>query len=401
MTTPNCVCLRLLSSLFLLDFAFGDLPEFPKFENGSELVLNHLAIDRRTGRMYVAAVNRIFHLNENLEILESLSTGPRLDNALCTTDFGKALCSDGGTVSYPSIPTDNTNKVLTIDYDTNQIITCGSVFQGTCQTRSLDNLSAVYEPQVRGRSDYFVAANSADRSTVAFIGRGPDDEGALYVGGTYTGGGLRQSVPAVSSRGVAGPGTFRFSYFDGLTGGTAIHLRREAIEKYLVTYVGGFVADDFAYFLTVQPEQFYLESSGTPPRISENYVSKIVQVCRSDRKFYSYAEIPLRCGPKDDDDDYNILLSASFTDDGDGGGGGESSSGRRKILVAAFAKSANKNSATPDEKDSVVCLYRLADVRNAFTRNVRRCFAAEQKLVGAQFSGRLCTKLVKKSLSEY
>lgn len=385
MMTPNYV--RLLSSLFLLDFAFGHLPEFPTFENGSErLVLNHLAVDRRTGQLYVAAVNRIFHLNKNLEILESVSTGPRLDNTLCTMDFGEALCSDGGTVSYTSIPTDNTNKVLAIDYDNNQIVICGSVFQGTCQTRSLDNLSAVYEPQVHGRSDYFVAANGANRSTVAFIGRGPNDESVLYVGSTYTGG-LRQSVPAVSSRVVAGPSAFRFTYFDGLTGGTAIHLRREAAEKYLVTYVGGFVAGDFAYFLTVQPEQFSLESSGTPPRISENYVSKIVQVCRSDRKFYSYAEIPLLCGSKDDD--YNILLSASFIDDED------KSSGGRRILVAAFAKSANKNSASR-AKDSAVCLYCLPDVRDAFTRNVRRCFAAEQTLVGAQFSGRLCTKLVKK-----
>lgn len=393
-------------SFFLLDLAFAKNLEFPNSDNNRSfgLKLNHLAIDSRTGELYVGAANRIFHLSDRLEILEEVSTGPRLDNILCTVGFGETRCSDGGTALYESIPTDNTNKVLAVEHDSGRLIVCGSLFQGTCETRALGNLSDALESPGRGRTDFFVAANSAQGSTVAMLARGHDGQSVLFVATEFTGGQtttVRQAVPAVSSRVVAGGGAFHLAYFDGLTGGTAVHLRREAMGKYTVVYVDGFVDDQFAYFLTNQPEYFSLESTGTPPQIAGNYVTKIVQVCRRDRKFHSYAEIPLRCGSKDAD--YNLAQAASIvlrTNGSDTPSSSSSSSstsgGGKGIFVAvAFAKSENKNSASP-LKSSAVCLYLLSDLRKVFTRNFLRCFSAEKKFIGEQFSSRLCTKLVSK-----
>ena len=64
--------------------------------------------------------------------------------------------------------TDNTNKVLLINYRDSQLISCGSLFQGACTVRSLQNISDEWQ-QVREP----VVANDDKSSTVAFIARGP------------------------------------------------------------------------------------------------------------------------------------------------------------------------------------------------------------------------------------
>lgn len=384
-----CVFSCFLGSILLPESSIAKLLEFPH-SNRTSLSFNNLVLDHRTGALYVGAVNKLFQLNGDLEVMDEVTTGPRLDHARCTTAFGEASCGDGGTVWYSTVETDNANKVLVLDYDNNRLITCGTIFQGTCQARSVSNLSFAVEPEGRGNTDYFIAANNVSQSTVAFIGPGPDDQNVLYVASTYTGttqSTVRQAVPAVSSRIITEPNLFRFTYFDGLTGGTAIHLRREAVEKYQISYIAGFTADNFSYFLTNQPESFSLENTGTPPLISENHVSKLIQVCNHDRKFYSYAEIPLLC--RSAEAEYNLVQSVALIQPSDSGG----TSHRERVLVAAFARSVDGDVLSP-AKHSAVCLYRLSDVRKIFAANVQRCFSAEQKLVGMQFSNRLCTLLV-------
>lgn len=190
--------------------------------------------------------------------------------------------------------------------------------QGVCETRELDNVSVRTSPDYgRGNTDYFVAANSAlpSMTTVAFVGAGPSPRHStvLYVGTTYTGTtstSVRQTVPAISSRSLnAGPGLLRFTYVDGLTGGTLVRLRSEAIEKLPITYVSGFSAAGFAHFLTVQPERFALENFGAPPTVSSTYSSRLVHVCQRDRGFYSYVEMPIRCSAGDVN--YNLVQAAT------------------------------------------------------------------------------------------
>jgi len=71
----------------------------------------------------------------------------------------------------------------------------------------------------------------------------------------------------------------RFTYTDALTGvGTFVRMRREAVEKLIVTYVAGFSLRGFSYFFSHQRETFTMDSSGAPPTLSSSYASKIVQV---------------------------------------------------------------------------------------------------------------------------
>lgn len=45
--------------------------------------LNHLALDRSTGRIYVGGVNRLVQLDASLRVEECQFTGPRNDSAQC------------------------------------------------------------------------------------------------------------------------------------------------------------------------------------------------------------------------------------------------------------------------------------------------------------------------------
>ena len=355
------------------------------------LIVNHLVVDYETGDVYAGAVNRIIHLDSELNLMEEVFTGPLLDDPRCIRSFGQASCSDGGPNLYTAVPTNNINKVLVIDPIGRKIITCGSVFQGICQSRQLSNLSASIEPDVRGNTDYFVAANDPIASTVAVVGLGPNDQNVLYVAATYTGtqlANVRQAVPAVSSRSLVpgGPNMFRFTYDDGLTGGTVIRLRREAIEKYAVNYVTAFTVGGFVYFLTNQPESFTLESSGSFPFISKRYVSKIIQVCNKDQKFHSYVEIPIVC--KTATDEYDLVQSATVVKVRD------ADSNEYDAIVATFSKSQKSDPSSPGMQ-SAICVFRLLDVRKSFTENIQNCFSSNQKYVGQQFGNRICTSSVR------
>jgi len=233
-------------------------------------------------------------------------------------------------------------------------------------------------------------------TTVAFVGSGPSPRhsSVLYVGTTYTGTtstSVRQTVPAVSSRSLNdGPGLLRFTHVDGLTGGTLVRLRSEAIEKLPIAYMAGFAVTGFAHFLTVQPERFALENFGAPPTVSTTFASRLVRVCERDRSFYSYVEMPIHCA------DYNLVRAAVVvqpaadlatrlllsSEVGD----------RQKLLVAAFSRSLGEGDSPSNE--SAVCLYRLVDVQRSFVVNVRRCFSGIQTRVGSQFGNRICVSLV-------
>lgn len=86
-----------------------------------EARLNHLVVDRNTGRVFVGGINRLYQLSPDLETVATAVTGPQNDSTECTV----LECPQ----NTRRRPTDNVNKVLLIDYSTSRLITCGSVFQ--------------------------------------------------------------------------------------------------------------------------------------------------------------------------------------------------------------------------------------------------------------------------------
>lgn len=85
-------------------------------------------------KVFIGGRNRLYQLSPDLDIVATAKTGPRNDSKDCSI----SECTQNLTRKL----TDNINKVLLIDYSTSRLITCGSLFQGICSVRSLQNISS-------------------------------------------------------------------------------------------------------------------------------------------------------------------------------------------------------------------------------------------------------------------
>lgn len=220
----------------------------------------------------------MYQLSPDLEIVATAITGPKNDSTYCT--FLECPANTKRRL------TDNVNKVLLIDYSTSRLITCGSVYQGVCTVRNLQNASLVEQDVMEA-----VVANNENSSTVAFIAPGPPQPpvtNVMYVGVTYTGNSpYRSEIPAVASRSLEKGKMFQIASA-AVTTGTRIFINSYARESYLVNYVYGFSSERFSYFLTTQLKH----NSHSAPK---EYITKLVRICQEDSNYYSYTEIPVDC----------------------------------------------------------------------------------------------------------
>ena len=359
------LCIILVVELPLLQAALATFT--------TNATMNKLTVDTASGLVYVGATNKLYQLDADLKLSKTVTMGPEMDNILCTSREDSDTCFYGTKVVQKEL-TDNVNKILAIDERNGHLITCGSLFQGFCQVRDLDNItmSHAYE----NREYYRIAANDAAMSTVAFVAPGPPDPNqtdVLYVGTTFTGIALRHDTPAVSSRALVGA-MLNYAVSGGIqVKHTWIKLSVDRRKDYIVNYVTGFSTNGFSYFLTVQ------RSSTT----TYDYVSKIIQICQSDDSYSSYVEMPITCGA------YNIIQSATIVQPG------SDLQEMGPIAIATFSKSGASNSdITTPASESAICVYRLSAIRQRFTENIRRCFEGNGNL-GAQFSTKVCQNKVR------
>ncbi|CAB0038118.1 unnamed protein product [Trichogramma brassicae] len=117
-TMPLALVLLLL--LQLSSCARAARPEVVVAQFHDEQVhrMNHLVVDKNTGRVYVGAVNRLYQLSPDLNLVVREVTGPKNDSTECSMidcpeSMRKLL--------------DNVNKALVIDYTTTRLISCGHV----------------------------------------------------------------------------------------------------------------------------------------------------------------------------------------------------------------------------------------------------------------------------------
>lgn len=315
---------------------------------------NHLVVDKNTGRVYIGAVNRLYQLSPELELVIAEVTGPEYDSdecsvLECTTSVNKKL-------------TDNVNKALVIDYTTTRLISCGSLFQGICSVRNLHNISDAAQ-EVREA----VVANNATASTVAFIAPGPPNppvSQVMYVGVTFTlGSPYRSEVPAVSSRSLDKNKMFTIAQ-TAVTTGTRMFVNSLARERYPITYVYGFSSERFSYFLTTQMKH----------TTSSQFITKLVRVCQDDENYYSYTEIPMDCiseaqgGRK-----YNLVQAAYVGKAGSDLAGDLGITAQDDVLFAVFSESDPVQGNRPSDL-SALCVYSLKAIRRKFMQNIKTCF---------------------------
>ncbi|XP_018019923.1 plexin A3 isoform X1 [Hyalella azteca] len=329
-----------------------------RFEDEEWQSFQHIAVDKSSGNVYAAGVNRLYQLDLNLNLIQTVVTGP-IDDAMQCSATGCA-----GDAIKAMKPTDNINKVLLLDYLRARVIVCGTVRQGSCQVRDLSNITIL----TRNVSEP-IAANNASTSTVAFIAQGPPyypRSHVLYIGVTYSGeSSYRHEVPAVASRSLEDDRFFEVAVTD-VTTSTRMLVNNLHRSSFPITYVHGFGSGKFSYFLTRQRADVKAES---------HYLSKLVRICQNDSAYYSYTEVPLKCRDSSGKD-YN-LVQAAFV----GKAGNELSSQlgiqiKDDVLFAVFSPSdpsKGAGSAYPTS-ESALCVYSLKNIQTKFIHNIQECF---------------------------
>ena len=340
-----CTTTVLSSSHYVLEY-FSDITN-----NGD---FNHLVVDKRTGKVYVGALNRLYQLSDTMGLQKSLTMGPKHDSPNCPPSID---------CDYSKISTDSVNKALFIDYKNSRLIACSNLYQGHCEKLMLNDLNVKDPPM-------WVAIVPSDEtsSVTMFIAPGypnPASTETLYIGATRsTKGetGFKDLLPAVCSRNLH---TFELVYDDKIVA-SKMEIEVQQRDTFRVDYVFGFGSGEFSYFLTVQKV-----SVG-----NDNYATRIVRVCQGDGKFFSYTEIPLQC--VDNGTTYNILRAATVAHPG-----AELArslvlsdippqTDMEHVLFAVFSRS--EPSSREAVADSVMCVYSLRDIRRKITEAISECF---------------------------
>ncbi|KAG8189829.1 hypothetical protein JTE90_026130 [Oedothorax gibbosus] len=308
------------------------------------VTFQNIAMDGVSGRLYIGANNWLFQFDAGLRLERAVQTGPVEDNIQCFP----GACSE-----HKLSPSDNVNKLLIVDEVSRRLLVCGSVFQGACRRRELDDIANAEDLVLLA-----VAANDETSSTVAFIGPARYlgyPSRVLYVATTNSRlGPYRDMVPAISSRSLEDDRKLFAVVEKSSWKISRVDISSQWRDYYLVDYVYGFHSGDYVYFATLQRRSYLrtLEEWG--------YISRLARVCVSDAGYDSYVETTLQClGP--DGRDYNLLQDAHVV---------RSESG--DLLIGVFAASRSHTSHSSGR--SAVCVFPLSDIEQRFNENIHLCF---------------------------
>ncbi|XP_061186250.1 plexin-A1-like [Saccostrea echinata] len=205
-----------------------------------------------------------------------------------------------------------------------------------------------------------IVANNSTATTVAFLAPGPKNSTAMYVGASWTNTrfrGIRSLVPAFSSRNIV---DFDFTYASLIT---KPYTMVDSIYKdsFPIRYIYGFELENFSYIATVQRQHV----------TAVEYVSKLIRVCQSDEKFYSYAERSLSCLYRGKS--YNLLQTAHISKPGQNLARELGIPENEGVLFGMFGYG-NPNDYSNKAEESVLCIFPNYYIKQVFTRNTRKCF---------------------------
>ncbi|XP_062599244.1 plexin-B-like isoform X2 [Saccostrea cucullata] len=334
-------------------------------ETGS---LSHVVVTNQS--LIIGATNVIYQMDLDLNLKIKIITGPQNDSQKCGINL------DSCAVLNELSPMDNHNRILLLH--SNQIVICGSIFQGKCEIRNVKNIS-----EVIFIGNYPVVSNEIDAKTIAFITRVMNSatrgtEPMIYVATEYTRFdksrnslefNLRRYHPLVSTR-----------LFDFQLRGKIVYETENKYEKPgLISYVHGFASGNYSYIVLNERN----------PDDTSHY-SKIVHMCRRDDLLKTFLEIPLTC--KSNIKTFNFLKDAKifkpgmillkslqevFSD----------LTSEDDVIIGLFSQSVDNSSA--------ICLFIMPEVTRKVLTNIKTClngsteYAANLKYK----NGLQCTKL--------
>lgn len=340
---PQLLLLAILWWPLVLSLAPGHLQSPPTFITLNVSRLNHLLLDTHSGHVYVGAVNVLYHLSPDLQLLSWGKTGPKLDSPDCLPPIDPTDCSQAET-------TDNTNKLLLLEEvkERNQrnLIVCGTVLQGICEKRSLENVSQVIYKTDNPVDTQYVAANDPRVSTVGVVVEQKGDL-LMLVGRGYT------------SKGPGGIPPITMRRLTSVTQHSAPAFSHEELGKLVVGsyseynnhFVKAFSHNNYVYFVFSRRDVW-------GKREYRTYVSRL---CAGDPNFYSYVEVPLSCGGG-----YNLAQAAVL--------------GYHREQPTLFVAMAMGQASTPIPTDrSALCVYKVEELDKALHEAQLLCYTQEGK----------------------
>lgn len=331
----------------------------------SEVFFQNAVMDTRTRKIYVGGKNRLYELDENLEVLTEVITGPKKDNINCP--ILEYVCDEN---TYKKVPTPSFSKAILIDYENNHLIHCISLYQGVCRKHDISNINREDDPIHAA-----IVANNDSATTFAFIAPGPKKSenghytSVLNIGVQYTNKGWkRDRVPCFSSRDL--------DNFDLVYKGISIFKTETMLDSnsrltFPILYVYGFGSEGFSYMITVQKVS----------TASENFISKIFRVCQQDKYFYSYAEAELEC--MYNGAHYNLAQAAYLGKAGTQLAKTLDIPYEEEVLFVTFSMGTPR-SYKPSQ-DSALCVYPMRTIRKKFTENIQNCFKGNGNTGPAHF----------------
>ncbi|KAJ8393496.1 hypothetical protein AAFF_G00059690 [Aldrovandia affinis] len=332
--------------------------------------LGHLLLDPVSGHLYVGAVNALYHLSADLQLVSSGKTGPKLDSPDCLPPIDSQDCTQAK-------KTDNTNKILLLEESGEKrcLIVCGTVLQGICEKRSLGDVSEVLYQTDNPVDTQYVAANDPRVSTVGVV---VEQRGALLmlVGRGYTSKGPG-GIPPITTRRLAPSARLSAPAFSHEELGKLVV---GSYSEYNSHFVAALRHGGYVYFLFSRRDVW-------GKREYRTYASRL---CAGDPSFYSYAEVPLACRGG-----YNLAQAAWLG----------AHRGDATLFVAMAAGQAS--TPTPTSR-SALCAYRLAELDGALRRAQLLCYTEEGRGPQGQEEAYIeyevssqCLRLPQDSLTEY
>uniref|UniRef100_A0A9J8AGR5 Plexin D1 n=1 Tax=Cyprinus carpio carpio TaxID=630221 RepID=A0A9J8AGR5_CYPCA len=334
---------------------------------------NNFVVDAVSRRVYLAAVNNLYQLNATLAKEVETHTGPVLDNPLChAPQLPQATCEHQKTL------TDNHNKLLALDRAQGVLLACGSVFQGFCELRAMEDASrlAVKFPQDGATvfpSMLNIAANHENASTVGLVFRSHGGAARLLVAATYTGMGsdyfpknhskedLRfENTPEIAIRSLDTADLARlFTYDINPSEDNVFKIKQEVKQKNKLSFVRAFVHKSYSYIAI---------NNDANAGVKESQPNSILaRICldtdaprrsaESRKLTESYIQMGLQCGSSGNI--YNRLLSIYPADISSGG-----AAGAEPHLFGVFAQAGGR---------AAVCAFRVLEVEERIRQGRRNC----------------------------
>ncbi|XP_077791482.1 plexin-A4 [Podarcis muralis] len=371
----TCLVLHLLPCAVMLPSTTRQQPSNPKRPfltftvETADVLFNHLVVDERRGNIYLGAVNWIYKLSSDLEMLTFHQTGPDSDNPKCYPPKLVQPCNE------PLKSTNNINKMLLIDYKENRLIACGSLYQGICKLLRLDDLFKLGEP-FHNKEHYLSGVNESGSVFGVIVSYNNMDD-KLFIATAVDG--KPEYFPTISSRKLPknseAEGMFAYVFHDEFVA-SMIKIPSDTftiIPDFDIYYIYGFSSGNFVYFLTLQPEMISPPGSTTKEQV---YTSKLVRLCKEDTAFNSYVEVPIGC--EKNGVEYRLLQAAYLSKAGAILARSLGIRPEDDVLFTVFSKGQKRKMKSLDE--SALCIFALKRINDRIKDRLQSCYRGEGTL---------------------